>query len=57
MRKICVTGADGFIGKSICKALIESNTSVRGLVRDLSISKNLSNIEFMPVGDIGINSI
>ena len=54
MRQICVTGADGFIGKSICKALIESNTSVRGLVRDLSISKNLSNIEFIPIGDIGI---
>ena len=56
MKKICVTGAYGFIGKSICEFLAHSNISVTGLVRDLNSSKNSSNIDYIPVGDISFNT-
>ena len=54
MKKICVTGAYGFIGKSICEFLADSNISVTGFVRDLNLSKNSNNIDYIPVGDIGL---
>ena len=33
MKKICVTGADGFIGRSLCKTLSSLDKSIRGFVR------------------------
>ena len=52
MKKILVTGASGFIGQSLCKTLLKSGKSVRGVVRSLnSFSKN-TNIEYVAVGDI-----
>lgn len=54
MKKICVTGANGFIGQSICKTLVESNKSVRGFVRNLNPSLNSNNIEYVPVGDMSL---
>lgn len=56
MKKICVTGAYGFIGKQICEFLADSNISVTGFVRDLNLSKNSSNIDYIPVGDIGLKT-
>ena len=44
MKKICVTGAYGFIGKSMCKVLIDSNKNVLGLVRTLDPSLNFTNM-------------
>lgn len=52
MKKICVTGAYGFIGKSMCKALIDSNKNVLGLVRTLNPSFNITNAEYKSVGNI-----
>lgn len=56
MKKICVTGAYGFIGKSICEFLADSNILVTGFVRHLNLSKNFSNIEYIQVGDIGLKT-
>ena len=52
MKKICVTGANGFIGKSICKILSESGNIVRGFVRNFEPSLNSDNTEYISVGDI-----
>ena len=52
MKKICVTGANGFIGKSVCEVLSKSNKSVRAVTRDLNVCKNSSNIEYRVISDI-----
>ena len=52
MKKICVTGAEGFIGMSLCKALSSLNKAIRGFVRTIDSNKNSSEIEYVPVGDI-----
>ncbi len=52
MNKILVTGANGFIGQSLCKKLIEKDKFVRGIVRNVSVNKNNYNIEYASVGDI-----
>ena len=52
MEKICITGANGFIGKSLCKALNSSDKSIRGFVRTLDPNKNYTKIEYLSVGDI-----
>jgi nucleoside-diphosphate-sugar epimerase len=52
MKKICVTGAKGFIGTSLCKALISSDKSIRGFVRIIDSNNNSSEIKYVPVGDI-----
>jgi len=54
MKKICVTGANGFIGKSLCKRLINSNISIRGLVRNLNKFNYNPKIEYMSIGDIAL---
>jgi len=53
MKKICIIGAYGFIGRSICKVLVNSNKTVKGLVRNLDLSKNYKRINYISVGDIG----
>ena len=50
MKKICVTGANGFIGSYLCKALKLSDKSFLGFVRDNSIYS--SKIDTISVGDI-----
>ena len=52
MTKICVTGASGFVGQSLCRALTESNCFVRGLVKN-KILVPFAGIEYVTVGDIG----
>ena len=52
MKKICVTGANGFIGKNICKALILNGKSIRGFVRKIDPNMNSSEIDYILVGDI-----
>lgn len=55
MKKICVTGANGFIGKSICHSLTKLGIFVRGAVRSLNSNSNITNYECVPVGDISNN--
>lgn len=52
MKKICVTGANGFIGKPLCKALISSGRSIQGLVRALDLKMKASDINYLPIGNI-----
>lgn len=52
MKNICVTGANGFVGKFLCKVLKSSDKSIRGIVRTLDTSMNSSKIEYVSVGDI-----
>jgi nucleoside-diphosphate-sugar epimerase len=54
MKKICVTGANGFIGSAISKALAEKNKTVIGFVRNLNSLKKSNNINYIPMGDISI---
>ncbi|WP_440698172.1 NAD-dependent epimerase/dehydratase family protein [Candidatus Pelagibacter sp. HIMB1709] len=51
MNKICVTGANGFIGNSICNKLINSGRFVRGFVRT---SKDIRK-EYISVGDMRLD--
>jgi len=53
MKKILVTGATGFIGNPLCKALTKSGRSVYGAVRSVSSSLiKKSEVEYVSVGDI-----
>ena len=53
MKKILITGASGFIGKSICKALVNLDYSICGAVRNLSLVSNINdNVKFISIGDI-----
>ena len=56
MKKICVTGANGFIGKSICRSLIKWGIFVRGTVRSQNLIFKTSNYECVSVGDISNNT-
>ena len=53
MKNICITGANGFIGRSLCKALGSSGNYIRGFVRNRNLNKDYSEIEYITVGDIG----
>jgi nucleoside-diphosphate-sugar epimerase len=52
MKKICLTGVNGFLGKSICQALINSNKSIRALARTIDHSFNSSEVEYIQIKDI-----
>ena len=52
MRNLLVTGANGFIGQSLCHALVESKHSVRGAVRSLHSSSLASGVEPVAVGNL-----
>lgn len=53
--RILVTGANGFIGKSLCKTLAKYYTNVSGAVRFIHSSHRVKNINYISVGDIGSN--
>ncbi len=52
MEKICITGVNGFIGKSLCKTLLSSNKKVRGFVRSLNPNTDPPQIELISIGNI-----
>ncbi len=52
MKKICVTGANGFIGHSICKNLSTLGRPVMGFVKKLHPSLKIDGVEYVSVGDI-----
>ncbi len=49
MKKICITGANGFIGKSICRSLINTNIKVRAFVRSHKKNIKANNIEYIKI--------
>ena len=55
MKKIYITGANGFIGKALCKALSLSNNSIKGIVRKLDTKNSYNNIDYLEVGDLTSN--
>ena len=55
MKRILVTGASGFIGKSICKKLANLKYSVCGTIRQSTIVSNDNDlIKYVSVGDISL---
>ena len=56
MKKILVTGASGFIGQSLCKALSKTNRSIYGVVRRVDSSLKSINIDYKTIGNIGLTS-
>lgn len=52
MSKILITGASGFIGKTLCKTLSISNRFVRGAVRSMDLNSSNTDVEYVSVGDI-----
>jgi nucleoside-diphosphate-sugar epimerase len=56
MKKIFVTGASGFIGKSLCQTLVKSNKFVRGAVRSKNFSSEHINLDYISMGDINLNT-
>ena len=53
MKKICITGANGFIGKTLYKSLKAPDNHIRGFVRAMDLYNNSSETEYISVGDIG----
>ncbi len=49
MKNIAVTGANGFIGKSICRNLINSNFRLRAFVRNSKEIIKADNIEYIKI--------
>ena len=54
MKKILVTGASGFVGKSICETLSKSDRSVFGAIRKIDPIAMNSKINYVSIGDISI---
>ena len=53
IKKILVTGANGFIGQSICEALFKANRLFAGTIRSKGFKSSNDNIEYILVDDIG----
>jgi nucleoside-diphosphate-sugar epimerase len=52
MEKILVTGADGFVGRQLCRTLSQKGFWVRGAIRQTAIAPAEAG-QYVPVGDIG----
>ena len=53
--KILITGANGFIGKSLCKALSKLYSNITGTVRFIQSPSCVDDINYISVGDISLN--
>jgi nucleoside-diphosphate-sugar epimerase len=56
MKKIAITGANGFIGKSLCKTFSKLNRPFVRIVRSENSLKTLNGINTIFVGDINSNT-
>jgi len=56
MKKICITGANGFIGQSIYKTLLKEGRSCIGTVRSINFNSSNYNNKYIQLGDIGPNT-
>ena len=51
--KVLVTGANGFVGRSLCEQLMDLEYSVRGALRRAGLPEECRGFEQVVVGDIG----
>lgn len=56
MKKILITGANGFIGNSLYKRLLKTGRSCVGTVRSNNLNSSNVNIEYIQVDNIGIST-
>jgi len=56
MKKILITGANGFIGNPLYKRLLKTGRSCVGTVRSNNLKSSNVNIEYIPVDNIGIST-
>ena len=56
MKKILITGANGFIGNSLYKTLLKAGRSCIGTVRSQYLKSSNVNIEYIPVDNIGLST-
>ena len=56
MKKILITGANGFIGNSLYKTLLKAGRSCVGTVRSINLNSSNSNNKYIEVGNIGSNT-
>ncbi|MFZ5997977.1 MAG: UDP-glucose 4-epimerase family protein [Nitrospirota bacterium] len=58
--RVLVTGANGFVGRAVCKALSGAGHFVRGAVRERKNTSYINNVPFngelISIGDIGPNT-
>ena len=52
MKKICITGANGFIGATLCKSLKLYYNHIRGFVRARDVDNKSAETKYISVGDI-----
>ena len=52
MNKICITGANGFIGSALCRTLIKSNVSIIALVTRLESLLISDKIKYIKINDL-----
>lgn len=57
MYKICITGANGFIGRAICNKFLKLGLNVKGAVRTSDLKNNISDCKYISVGDINEKTI
>lgn len=50
---ILVTGANGFVGRALCRELAAAGYRVRGAVRAVPWVAGIASVEWHPVGDVG----
>ena len=56
MKKILITGANGFIGQNIYKDLIKLNYFVRGAVRNLDAALINGGTKYISLGNIDVET-
>lgn len=56
MKKICITGANGFIGKSLCKSLVNLKIPTIALVRNKNSFLNFLQIEQIQFDELSLKS-
>ncbi|BBO99941.1 UDP-glucose 4-epimerase family protein [Sulfuriferula nivalis] len=56
MTSFLVTGANGFVGKALCKELVHRKVPVRGSVRELLSSVERPIFDLVAVGDVGADT-
>jgi nucleoside-diphosphate-sugar epimerase len=56
MKKICITGANGFIGKSLCKSLINLKIPIIALARSQNFFLNFLQTEQIQLGEFSLKS-
>ena len=52
MNKICITGANGFIGSALCRTLIKSSVSIIALVTRLEFLLKSDKIKYIKINDL-----